>query len=343
MGRVLVTGGSGFIAGHTILKLLAAGHSVHTTVRRLSTAGDLRATLNRNGAASGNVTFFAAELEDPAGWREAARDCDYVLHIASPFPSGTPRHEDELIKPAREGTLRVLRAARHAGVKRVVLTSSFAAIGYGHKARIKPFTEDDWTDLSAPLQPYIRSKTMAEHAAWDFIEAEGEGMELAVVNPTGVFGPILGPGLSSSVALIRAMLEGKMPTVPRIYFGAVDVRDVADLHIKAMTAPEAKGQRFLAIAGDCLSLYDVAKILHRRLGEAAVQAPRRQLPDFLVRLAALWNAKAREALPELGKVKHASSDKARTLLGFEPRPAEDAIMATAESLMAAGMIDRGTK
>ncbi|MBS0247406.1 MAG: aldehyde reductase [Proteobacteria bacterium] len=347
MSRVLVTGGSGFIAGHTILQLLAAGHSVHTTVRHLSRAADVRTTLKNHAAANNltvndDLTFFAAELEDPAGWREASRGCDYVLHVASPFPAGTPKDENALVKPAREGTLRVLRAARTADVKRVVVTSSFAAIGYGHKARRTPFTEDDWTDLSAPLHPYHRSKTLAEHAAWDFIEDEGDGMELAVVNPTSVFGPILGSRLSSSVELIHDMLEGKMPSVPKIYFGAVDVRDVADLHVRAMANPKAMGQRFIAIAGDCISLRDVATILRQRLGDAAQQAPKRQVPSFMVRLAALWSDKARQILPELGKVKHASSAKAKALLGWEPRPAEDAIAATAESLIAAGLVESGS-
>ncbi|MFA6265226.1 MAG: aldehyde reductase [Pseudolabrys sp.] len=339
MSRVLVTGGSGFIAGHTVLQLLAAGHSVHTTLRNFARTNDVRATLKQNGAQSDDLTFFAAELEDPAGWREASRGCDYVLHMASPFPASVPKDENELIAPAREGTLRVLRAARHAGISRVVVTSSFAAIGYGHRARRTPFTEDDWTDLSASLQPYIRSKTVAEHAAWDFITEEGEGMELSVINPTGVFGPVLGPNLLSSTALIQRMLNGGIPGAPKIYFGAVDVRDVADLHIRAMTHPAAKGQRFLATAGDCLSLYKVAQILRRRLGDKAGRTPLRQVPNWMMRLAALRNKEARALLPELGKVKNASNEKARSLLGWEPRSAEDAIIATAESLLRLGLIE----
>src|SRR6266852_3296250 len=227
MSTILVTGGSGFIGSHSILQLLAAGHRVRTTVRRLQREGEVRAMLKEGGAEPGDrVSFAAADLENDAGWAEAAAGCDFVLHVSSPLPPSVPKHEDELIVPAREGTLRVLRASRDAGVKRVVLTSSFAAIGYGHKVRETPFTEADWTDPNGDdVAPYTKSKTLAERAAWDFLAREGGSLELSVINPVGVFGPVLGPDYSASILLVQKMMDGAMPGAPQLYFGAVDVRD----------------------------------------------------------------------------------------------------------------------
>ncbi|WBY08925.1 NAD-dependent epimerase/dehydratase family protein [Sphingomonas sp. 7/4-4] len=216
MSKVLVTGGSGFVGSHVILQLLAAGHEVRTTVRSLSREAEVRATLAAAGADAGDrLSFFAADLEKDDGWAEAVAGCDYVHHVASPFPPAQPRDEQELIRPAREGTLRVLRAARDAGVKQIVVTSSFAAVGYGHGQRDTPYTEADWTDPDGPaVQPYMKSKTLAERAAWDFIAREGNGMELAVVNPVGIFGPALNGDLSTSIFLVKTMIEGKMPGTP---------------------------------------------------------------------------------------------------------------------------------
>src|SRR5271166_196992 len=271
MSTVLVTGGSGFIGSHAILQLLAAGHQVRTTVRNLNREGDVRALLKTGGAEAGDrLTFFVADLEQDAGWAEAVASCDYVLHVASPFPPTVPKHENELIVPAREGALRVLRAARDVGVKRVVLTSSFAAIGYGHPPQNAPFDETNWTDPNAAdVAPYTKSKTLAERAAWDFMAKEGGGLELSVVNPVGVFGPVLGPDYSTSILLVQRLMDGAMPGVPRLYFGVVDVRDVAGLHIRAMTHPAAKGERFLAVAGDFMSMAEIAKVLKARMGDAA--------------------------------------------------------------------------
>src|ERR1700693_2415578 len=231
MSTILVTGGSGFIGSASILQLRAAGHQVRTTLRSLKREGDLRATLKEGGADPGDrLSFIAADLESDAGWPEAVAGCEYVLHVASPFPQTVPKHEDELIVPAREGALRVLRAARDAGVKRVVLTSSFAAIGYSHKPQAAPFNETDWTDLSVEgLTAYVKSKTIAERAAWDFIAREGRKLELSVVNPVGVFGPVLGPDYSTSILLVQRLMDGSMPGCPRLHLGTVDVRDVADL------------------------------------------------------------------------------------------------------------------
>ena len=267
MSTVLVTGGSGFIGSHCILQLLEKGHEVRTTVRNLSREPEVRAMLKAGGAEPGSrLSFFAADLMKDEGWAEAAQGCDYVLHVASPFPPGVPKHEDELIVPAREGALRALRAARDAGVKRVVLTSSFAAIGYGQGVRAKPFDETDWTNLEGDdITPYTKSKTIAERAAWDFIEREGNGLELAVVNPVGVLGPVLGPDFSTSIQIVKGLMDGAMPGCPKLGFGLVDVRDVADLHIRAMTDPAAKGESAHA------SVAQLAR-LHRRAAHARGEA-----------------------------------------------------------------------
>ena len=333
MSNVLVTGGSGFVGSHTILQLLAAGHQVRTTVRDLKREADVRAMLKTGGATQTDaLTFVAADLHHDAGWAEAVAGCDFVLHVASPFPAAAPKHEDELIVPAREGSLRVLRAARDAGVKRVVLTSSFAAIGYGHPAREAPFDETVWSDPASPtIGAYAKSKTLAERAAWDFV-ADG-GLELSVVNPVGVLGPVLGPDFSTSILLVQRLMDGALPGCPRLYFGLVDVRDVADLHIRAMTDPAAKGERFLAISGDTLSIRDIALILKARMGAAAGKVPTRQLPDWLVRLAARFDPAVAALTGELGIHKHATGAKAERLLGWQPRSIEDALEATAQSLI----------
>jgi len=339
MATVLVTGGAGFIASHAIVQLLAAGHRVRTTLRSLAREGEVRGMLQEGGAAAhAAVTFVAADLNADFGWPQAIAGCDYVLHVASPFPLAKPQHDDELIVPAREGALRVLRAARAAGVKRVVLTSSFAAIGYGHPRQEAPFDEGTWTNLDAKLSAYVRSKTVAERAAWDFMAREGGALELAVVNPTAVFGPALGPDLSTSMLLLKGMLTGALPANPRLYFGVIDVRDVADLHLRAMSHPAAAGQRFLALAGDAMGLADIARVLKARLPQISQKLSTRTVPDWLVRLGALRNEAAREILPELGKPKNASSARARTLLGWSPRSNEEAIVAGAESLVRLGLI-----
>jgi nucleoside-diphosphate-sugar epimerase len=345
MSTILVTGGSGFIGSHCILQLLATGHHVRTTVRNLKREGEVRAMLKEGGAKPGDrLSFFATDLENDAGWPQAVAGCEYVLHVASPLPPNMPKHEDELIVPAREGTLRVLRAARDAGVKRVVLTSSFAAIGYGHPPRKTPFNETDWTDLNGDgVYAYVKSKTLAEGAAWNFIANQGGGLELSVVNPVGVFGPVLGPDYSASILLVQRLMDGAIPGVPRLYFGVVDVRDVADLHIRAMTHPAARGERFLAVAGDFMSMLDIAKVLKSRMGASAKRVPTRELPNWLVRIAALRDPAIKLILPELGKPKNATNEKAKRLLAWESRSNEDSIVATAESLVRLGLLKDSQK
>jgi nucleoside-diphosphate-sugar epimerase len=345
MSVVLVTGGSGFIAGYCILQLLAAGHQVRTTVRSLKREADVRAMLKAGGADPGDrLSFFAAELTQDAGWREAVTGSDYVLHVASPISEHAPANADEMIVPARDGTLRVLRAAREASVKRVVLTSSFTAIGYGHPPRQPPFDETVWTDLRGDdVLAYARSKTLAERAAWDFVAKEGRGLELSVVCPVLVLGPLLTPDFSPSIALVQRLLEGAIPGCPRLYMGIVDVRDVADLHVRAMTDPAAKGERFLAVAGDFMSVRDIGGVLKARLGPAARRVPARELPNWMLRMVGLVHPQVRQILPELGKVKNASGAKARRLLGWAPRPREDAIAAAGESLLRLGLLRDSVK
>lgn len=337
---VLVTGGSGFLGAHCILELLKAGYRVRTTVRSAKRQADVLAMLGAGGAEPGDrLSFAIADLMSDAGWPQAVAGCDYVLHVASPFPPGVPKHEDDLIIPAREGALRVLRAARDAGVKRVVLTSSFAAIGYG-KMPAGPFTEESWTDPTAKVSAYVKSKTLAERAAWDFIGAEGGRLELAVVNPVGIFGPVLGSDHSTSTEFVQRMMNGAMPGLPRLSFGVVDARDVADLHVRAMTNPAAKGERFLAVSGDFMTVREIAQTLKTRLGAAAARVSTRQLPDWLVRIVGLFNPEAAQLVTELGKVKNATSAKAVRLLGWAPRSREDALAATGESLIRLGLLKK---
>lgn len=344
MSMVLVTGGSGFIGSHCILRLLAAGHQVRTTVRSAKREADVRALLQAGGADAraddpASLRFFVADLERDAGWADAVAGCDFVLHVASPFPSNVPKNEDELIVPAREGALRVLRASRDAGVRRVVMTSSFAAIGYGHKEQDAPFDETTWTNIDGDdVRPYVKSKAIAERAAWDYIAREGGALELAVVNPVGVFGPVLGPDYSTSIIIVQRMMDGALPGCPKMYFGAVDVRDVADLHLRAMTHPAAKGERFLAVSGDFMSFLEIAHVLRARMGDAAKRVPTRELPSWLIRLSSLWDPAVGQIVPELGKKRNATSAKAKRLLGWTPRSREDAIAATAESLVRLGLL-----
>ena len=339
METVLVTGGSGFIASHVIVELLARGYRVRTTVRDPKREPDVRGLLKAGGADAGDrLSFTQADLLEDPGWAEAMSGCEHVLHVASPFPETVPDDENELIVPAREGALRVLRAARDIGVKRVVLTSSFAAIGFGHEPREEPFDETTWTNVDVPVGAYVKSKTLAERAAWDFIAREGRGLELATVNPVGVFGPVLGRDYSTSILVVQRLMDGAMPGCPKLCFGAVDVRDVADLHLRAMTSNAAKGERFLATTGDFLTVQDVAKILKDRLGERAKRVPTRELPNWLVHVASWLDPAVKQILPDLGKTKNATNAKAKRLLGWNPRSAEESIVATAESLLRLGLL-----
>ncbi|KAK5131145.1 hypothetical protein LTR08_001293 [Meristemomyces frigidus] len=344
---VLVTGGSGFVGSHCILLLLERGYRVRTTVRSLSRSDRVRQMLEAGGASSEKVQgveFVAADLSSDGGWTEASGGCSYVLHVASPLPAFDPKNEDDLIVPTREGTLRALRAAKAAGtVKRVVVTSSVSAVGYGHADRgAKPFTEEDWTVLEKPLIPitaYHKSKTLAERAAWDFIEKDGGEMELAVVNPVGIFGPILAAkDYATSIELVVRLMNGQLPGLPQLSMGIVDVRDVADLHLRCMIDPKAAGQRFLAIAGDYLTMHGIAMALKNGMGDKANKVPTRLLPNFLLRILGFFDPTVALIVPELGKYKNASGAKAERVLGWQPRSAQEALVGTAESLEKFGLL-----
>jgi nucleoside-diphosphate-sugar epimerase len=340
MSTVLVTGGSGFIGGHAIAQLLAKGHVVHASVRDMRREPAVRSMLSTAGIDTDQrLKFYTADLTDDAGWNDAVRGCDFVLHVASPFPAGIPRNADELIVPARDGALRVLRAARDAGACRVVLTSSFAAVGYGHPEQQQAFDEATWTDLSGhDVSAYVKSKTLAEHVAWDFIKREGGGLELSVVNPVGVFGPVMGADYATSILLVKKLMDGALPGAPNLRFGVVDVRDVVDLHVRAMTDAAANGERFLAVAGDFMQVQEMARVLKQQMGDAARRVPTRQVPNWMVKLAALVDPTVRQIVPELGKYKNATSEKARRLLGWSPRSNQEALVATAESLLRLGLL-----
>ncbi len=335
---VLVTGGSGFIASYCIIALLNKGYKVKASLRSLSRAADVKQMLSVGGINNfDNLSFVQADLSQEKAWLEAAKGCSYVIHPASPTPNPAAKHEDEYIIPAVNGVLFVMRAAKAAGVKRVVLTSAFGAVGMGtHKNG--PYTEEDWSDLTQNLPPYQKSKTLSEKAAWDFIANEGKGLELAVVNPVGVLGPVLGADYSHSIQTIHQMMNGTLKGVPKMRFVYVDVRDVADLHLKAMVSPAANGQRFLATAGNATSTLEIAKFLRAGLGTKATKVPTKELPNWLVRAVALFNPKVRLVVPHLGMVKEASHEKATRLLGWKPRSIKEAALATGQSLIDLGLV-----
>jgi dihydroflavonol-4-reductase len=335
--KVLVTGGTGFLGTHTVARLLADRYDVRTTVRGLDRADEVRAAVAAAGipapVARERLEIVAADLAADDGWPEAVAGCAYVLHVASPFYTADPERADELIGPARDGSLRVLRAARDADVRRVVLTSSFAAVGYSPKAD-DTYDESDWTDPEDSQSPYIKSKAIAEAAAWDFVRRDGGGLELTVLNPTGIFGPVLSPRLSSSVALVKAMLNGTGTPMPRLYFGVVDVRDTAALHVRAMTNPKAAGERFLATSGEPITYQQLSEIIADRLGPRISGLPIVELSDEQVREAARTVPALRDAVTRLGKIPVIKTDKAREMLGWAPRSVTETIVDTARSLLA---------
>ncbi|MET2825612.1 SDR family oxidoreductase [Mesorhizobium shangrilense] len=336
---VLVTGGTGFIAQYCMLALLNAGYRVRTTVRSLERQAEVRDHLKVGGVDAGDrLSFVVANLTDDLGWPDAVAECAYVMHGASPTPSGEQTREEDWIEPAVNGNLRVLRAARDAGVKRVVLTSAFGAIGVGHKPDYRrPFDETDWSDLNGNVAPYQKSKTLSERAAWDFIAREGKGLELTAINPVAVYGPVLGADYSHSIRLITTMLNGQ-PGCLNVNSCCVDVRDVADLHLRAMTAPTAKGERFLATVGESMWMIEVAELLRQRLGKAAEKVSTEAWPDEQVRIAGETNAQLKAVVPLLNYDMNATGRKAERLLGWAPRSREEAITAAAESLVRLGLL-----
>jgi nucleoside-diphosphate-sugar epimerase len=331
---VLVSGGSGFLGGWCVVELLRQGYAVRTTVRDLAREPEVRAAIGSQVDPGGRLTVLAADLLSDEGWGSAVGGCDYVLHVASPFPPVQPKDPGELIVPAREGTLRVLRAALDAGVERVVVTSSVAAItGSGKAVSGRALDERDWSDPeNLKMTPYARSKTIAEQAAWDLARERGEVEKLATVNPGAIIGPVLGDGRSFSLQAIERLLDG-MPGVPRIGFSFVDVRDVADLEVRAMTSPEAGGERLIAVDA-FMWMSEVAAVLRDRLGEDAAKVPTRSVPNLMVRAMALFDPSVRSITGQLGKQTLISSEKAKAKLGWSPRPLDDTIAECARSLLA---------
>ncbi|MFC3158927.1 Nucleoside-diphosphate-sugar epimerase [Chryseobacterium arachidis] len=313
---VLVTGGTGFLGVHTVLQLLQQGYEVRTTLRSLTKKDSIIKALEEGGITDfSHLSFFEADLTSDNNWDQAVKGCDYVLHVASPFPAQDPKDENELIIPARDGALRVLKASRDAGVKRVVLTSSFAAVGYSINIENHIFTEKDWTDANTELPAYIKSKTVAEKSAWEFIEKEGNGLELSVINPVGIFGPALGGITSASLDIaVSGILNGNLDTTPPFTMGVVDVRDVADIHIKAMLHPDASGERFIATAEGVMSFYDVAELF------------KKERPQYTSDM---------KNLEPIGKefYKEMSNEKAKSVLHWNPRSREEALLASADSVM----------
>lgn len=332
--QVLVTGGSGYTAGFLIRALVAKGWTVHTTVRSLAREMEVR---NWLGVPQASLRFFQADLENDAGWADAVAGCTHVAHVASPFPAGAPKDE-ELIVPARAGALRALRFAHAAGVKRFVLTSSVAAIAYGHPGAPRTYTEADWTDVTAPkVGAYVKSKTVAERAARDWMREHGAGMEFVSVNPAAVLGPLLSNDYSTSIQFIERLMDGSVPGIPRLGFGVVDVRDLADLHVLALETPGIDGERFIA-SGRYLWMREVAAILRERLGPAAKKVPERRLPDVLMRLLALFDASIRQVAPELGRPREISPEHTAKVLGWRTRDETETIVDTARDLLARGIV-----
>jgi dihydroflavonol-4-reductase len=332
-GNVLVTGASGYIAGFIVQALVREGWQVRGTIRNLARADAVRATLGLP-----DLQLVACDLMRDDGWAEAVAGCDYVQHIASPIPAGEPKDPDELIVPAREGALRALRFAHAAGVKRVVMTSSMAAIAYGHPQDRAPFTEADWSNInSLDAYAYIKSKTLAERAARDWMAAHGAPMEYVSINPAAVLGPVLGADFSTSLEVVKKLLDGALPGLPRLGFGVVDVRDVADLHVRAMTEPGLDGERFIA-QGRFMWMREVAEALQAGLGDKARRVPSRGLPDWLLKLLANFDATVKMVVPELGRRREASAAHALQRLGWKTRDEKTTILDCANSLIEKGLV-----
>jgi len=331
---VLVTGASGFIAKHCIVRLLNEGYVVRGSLRSPGRADEVRAAIATK-APTDDLSFVTLDLMSDDGWDEAAKGCTFVQHVASPFPNADPDDENDLIIPAREGALRAMRAAAKAKVKRVVLTSSMAAVAYGNEH--EPgyvYDEKDWSNIDGNISAYLKSKTIAERAAWDFIETpEAGNMELSVINPGAVLGPLLDSTYSTSGELARKLLAGEVPACPEIGFSCIDVRDVADAHFNAMTMPVAAGRRYLLIESYAWML-DISKILN----EAGYKTPLKKLPNFMVHVMAMFDKTVRMIKRGLGKKENVSNERLRTELGIEPRSLKEMSLSMAESMVEFGVV-----
>ncbi len=335
---VLVTGGTGFIGSWAIVELLKRGYNVRTTVRSLDREEALRANIAKEVEPSDRLSLIMADLTDDAGWDEAVASCDYVLHVAAPVGVDAPRDPDDLIIPTRDGTLRVLRAACRADVRRVVLTSAIEACRPSMTGPDGVSDETIWTDTSdTRLGSYRVAKTLAELAAWDFMARQSGRTTLTTILPSAVAGPVLGKDNLHDAQLARRMLNGSLPRYPRLGFCIVDVRDVVDLHIRAMTTPDAAGERFIA-ASDWMWMADVAHVLRSELGVEAKKVPTRPMPDFVLRIVALFQRPMRFVVPLLGRKHVFTSVKAKAVLGWKPRPAATTVVDAARSVIAFGAV-----
>lgn len=336
---VLVTGATGFIAGHVIKELLANGYSVRGTVRDPAAThrtAHLRALPH---ATEDKLEFVAADLTGDDGWDKAVDGCEYVMHVASPLPKANPKDENDVIRPAVDGTLRVLRAcAGSPQVKRVVLTSSIAAIRIGHPDDGRRRTEEDWSVLDK-CPTYPKSKTLAERAAWDFMadKDSAPGFELVAVNPGLVLGPLLNDDSSTSVETLRKLVNRELPGAPHLGFAVVDVRDVAIAHRLALETPEATGNRYI-VAGEHLWLNEMAAVIAAHFNPRGFRIPTRTLPNWLMWLAARFDKTARLALDFIDVREDLSTDKARRELGWTMRPVDETLIATVDSMIALGMV-----
>ena len=337
-GTVLVTGGTGYIAGEIVKQLLAKGWTVHTTVRdKAKSEAGLRQRFG--DPAPERFRVYEAELMSDAGWAEANAGCTHVCHVASPIAASTPKDENDMIVPAREGTLRALRFARDAGVTRFVQTSSMAAVAYGRSDKVYTVDESDWTDVThKDAYPYVKSKTIAERAARDWVAAEGGGLEFVSVNPSMVLGPVDSGDFSPSVVAIKQVLDGSMPMAPDLGFAIVDTRDCAELHVKCLEEPGLAGERFLA-AGRFMKIIEVAEVLRERLPpQQARKVPRRVMPDWMVSVLSLFNPGVRSIKSEIGKTRNVDASHARERLGWQTRPEEESIVDCARSLIEHGVV-----
>ena len=338
-GLVLVTGASGFIGLHCVLALLEAGYRVRGTLRTPERAESLRRALRAFTEPGDRLEFASADLMDDAGWDEATRGCRFVLHVASPLPMAPPKDENELIRPAREGTLRVLRAAAAAGVERVVVTSSLAAVLYGHdRSGDRVFDENDWS-IPEKCQPYEKSKTLAERAAWDFVESlpADRRLELVAINPGLVLGPVLERDTGTSGEAVRKLMAREFPGCPNFGWAAVDVRDVAAAHVAALETPAAAGQRFCC-ATDHAWMRDIAEILDRNFRDRGYKVPTRSIPDFLVKAIALFDKTTRVVVHELGQHQYIDNRKIVDVLGWKPRSLEEMVVDMGNSMIEQGAV-----
>lgn len=344
---VLVTGATGFIAQHCILQLLEAGYAVRGTARSLHGADDITSTLAPHLSPAARPlleTHFhvvEANLNNDEGWDGAMADCRYVLHVASPIPRVPPKDENELIEPAREGTLRVLRAAHRAGVERIVITSSLAAVLYGQD-RDRVFTENDWSNVDDPrIGAYEKSKTFAERAARDFMASLGPNttMSLVTINPGLVMGPVLSGDWGTSGELVKKIIDRDFPAIPDINYACVDVRDVASAHVAAMTTPDAAGKRFLCANGNH-SMRSIARVLKDHLEPQGFKIPTGNLPSAMLRLVALWDKTARLALNDLGVEQNVDTSQIRSALKWEPRDLREMVTSMADSMIEHGIVKK---